>query len=353
MGSFLPGQAARQIQIGYLDEGDDGRSWDAYVEARTGTVTDLFAWRRVVRDAYGIRSYFLTATDESRIVGTLGLYEIKHPIFGHYLTTAVFGNDGGLHFDSPEARDSLVAEARKLANDLDVAYLVIRTRDLDLDEFQIDRNYYGAVLDLTERADELWKQLPGKTRNQVRRGEKEGFTLKSGAEQAGAFFDVFHTHMRDLGSPAHSRKYYEAIAEHLGDRAEYLVVTDGAKLVAGALLFRVNGSAMNYHTVSLRQYNRRCPNYLLYWRMIEASASNGLRWFDMGRSRAGSSQLQFKSNWNPQEVPLHYNFFLRKSENIPDLDPRNAKYRVAISLWQKMPLFVTKSVGPRLITGLA
>jgi FemAB-related protein (PEP-CTERM system-associated) len=288
-----------------------------------------------------------------RIVGTLGLFEIKHPIFGHYLTTAVFGNDGGIHFDTWAARDSLAAEARKLADDLNVAYLVIRTRNLDLDGFRVDRNYCTALMDLESGADELWKQLPAKTRNQVRRGMKEGFTLETGHDQLGAFYDVFHQHMRDLGSPAHSRKYYEAIVEQLGDRAEFLVVRDSTKLVAGALLFRVNGTAMNYHTVSLREYNRRCPNYLLYWKMIESSATLGSRWFDMGRSRVDSPQLQFKANWNPTEIGLHYNFFLRKLKDIPDLDPRNARYRVGIALWQKMPLLVTKAVGPRLITGLA
>ena len=76
-------------------------------------------------------------------------------------------------------------------------------------------------------------------------------------------------------------------------------------------------------------------------------------WFDMGRSRVGSPQLAFKSNWNPREVPLTYNYFLRKLKAIPDLDPRNAKFRMQIVLWQKMPLVVTKTVGPRLITGLA
>ena len=36
--------------------------WDAFVGPRTHTVTDLAAWRAVVRDAYGIRSHVLTAT---------------------------------------------------------------------------------------------------------------------------------------------------------------------------------------------------------------------------------------------------------------------------------------------------
>ena len=95
--------------------------------------------------------------------------------------------------------------------------------------------------------------------------------------------------MRDLGSPAHGARFYESIVEHLGEHADFLVVREGNALVGGALLFRLNGTAMNLQTVALRGCNRRCPNYLLYWKMIEASCAAGSRWLDMGRSEAGSS----------------------------------------------------------------
>jgi len=341
------------MRITEIRGGDDAKRWDEYVGARTGTVTDLSAWREIVREVYGLKSYFLAAMDDERIIGALGLFEIRHPIFGHYLTTAVFGNDGGLYFDDAVGRDGLLAEARNVADRVNAAYLLIRTRDLELDGFRVDRSYRTAVMDLEGGADAVWKRLPAKTRNQVRRGIKEGFTVETGHDQLGAFYDVFHEHMRVLGSPGHGRRYYEAIVEHLGDRADFLVVKDGSKVVAGALLFWVNGTAMNYHTVALREYNRRCPNYLIYWRMIEASCTRGCRWFDMGRSRFDSSNLQFKENWNPQEMPLSYNYFLRKLKDVPNLDPRNPRYRMQIALWQKLPLFVTKTLGPRLISGLA
>jgi serine/alanine adding enzyme len=340
------------MQIAFISDDESAERWDAYVGSRTSTVTDLFAWRRVVRNTYGIESQFLAALEEDRIVGTLGLFEIKHPIFGHYLTTAVFGNDGGFYFDNAAVRDMLAAEAMRLADRLDVAYLVIRGRALELEGFHVARDYVASVVDLDGGADALWKRLPAKTRNQVRRGMKEGFTIETGHDQLDAFFDVFHEHMRDLGSPAHSRHYYDGIVKQLGDHVEFLVVRDGNKLAAGALLTSVNDTALNYHTVSLRRYNQRCPNYLLYWTMLETSCEKGLKWFDMGRSRAESPQLKFKSNWNPQEVTLTYNYFLRKMKDVPDIDPRNPKYRVQIALWQKMPLFVTKAIGPRLISGL-
>lgn len=341
------------MRVEYVRETDDFTRWDAYAGARASSVTDLFAWRRVVRDAYGITSHFLLAVDDSAVLGSLSLFEIKHPIFGHYLATAVFGNDGGLFYESVAARDVLVAEAQRLADELKVAYVVIRTRETALSGLNADRHYRTAVLDLEGDAVAALNRLPATTRNQVRRGMKEGFTVSTGPDQIGAFFDVFHEHMRDLGSPAHGMPFYAAIQRHLGDRAEFYVVRDGATLVAGALLFSVNSTAQNHHTVSLRRFNRRCPNYLLYWRMIEAAYARGLKTFDMGRSEAGSGQAKFKENWGTRAVELCYNYHLVRAKSLPSLSPSNPTFRMAIEAWSRLPVFVTKALGPRLISGLA
>ena len=341
------------MRIAYLTESDSGAQWDEYAGARASAVTDLFAWRRVVREAYGMASHFSIALENDRIAGALGLFELRHPVFGHYLATAVFGNDGGLHFDTGEARDALLQEARALARRLGVSHLIIRTRDGDLPGFEADRRFQTAIVDLEGDSESAWQRLPVKTRNQVRRGMKEGFTVSTGPGQVGAFYEVFHQHMRDLGSPAHGMRYYESILRNLGDRCEFFVVRDGANLVAGALVFWVNGTAMNYHAVALRRFNTRCPNYLLYWRMIEAAYAHGCRQFDMGRSEVGSSQLKFKANWAPREVGLCYNYDLVKLRAIPRLDPRNPRFRLAIASWQRLPLFVTRALGPHLISGVA
>ena len=341
------------MRVTAVAEGEDAARWDAYVGARTSTVTDLAAWRRVVRQAYGLRDHFLAALDGDRMVGALGLYEIDHPVFGHYLTTAVFATDGGFQFEDATARDALLQAAKDLTARRGAAYLQIRTRSAAFDGFRVDHHYRTAVLDLSGGAEAVWKRLPSKTRNQVRRGTKEGFSLATGHREMGAFFDVFHQHMRELGSPAHGWKFYESILEHLGEQTDFLVVREGETLVAGAMLFQWNGTGMNLQTVSLRPWNRRCPNYFLYWKMIEASCAAGSRWLDMGRSEAGGANIAFKSNWGAHEIALQYNYFLLGAKDVPYLDPHNPKYRLAIRAWQKLPLFVTRRLGRHLITGLA
>ena len=291
------------------------KRWNEFVEPRARSVTELFAWRRVVKESYNIESHFIAVEDDGSFIGALGLFEIKHPLFGHYLTTSAFSNDGGFYCNSTQASDLLLGEAKRLAEDLNVEYLLIRTRGTDLEGFAVDRHFQTAVLDLNEGADSVWEnKLRGKTRNHVRRGLKGGFTVQSGHDQIGNFHQVFHTHMRDLGSPAHSRRYYDSIVKHLGERTQFMVVHDGGNLAAGALLFEINGTAMNYHTVALRQYKRRCPNYLIYWDMIKNSCIRGNTKFDMGRSEADGPNIHFKKHWGTRIVTLKYNYYLPKAD---------------------------------------
>jgi FemAB-related protein (PEP-CTERM system-associated) len=332
---------------------DEAARWDAWVAPRTRTVTDLFAWRRVVREAYGLQAHLLIAVDDAgRTRGALGLYEVRHPLLGHYLATAPFANDGGLHYDDAGARDLLLAEATRLCAERRASHVVIRTRGEDLPGFTPDHRYQTAVVDLGGGAAALWKRLPGTTRNQVRRGQKEGFAIRTGPAEIEPFHRVFHAHMRELGSPAHGLRYYELIARHLGERARFITVREGETVVAGALLFTMNDTAANLQTVSLREYNRRCPNYLLYWHMMETSGAAGCTRFDMGRSVEGGGNLAFKENWKPEVSPLSYNYHLRTLTAVPFVDPRNPRYRLPIEVWRRLPLSLTRALGPRLIGGL-
>jgi len=341
------------IRVELLDADATVPEWRDYVTARATAATDLPAWRDVLRDAYGTRAHTLCATEDGRVVGALTLFEIRHPVFGHYLASAAFGTDGGLFSDSDEAREALAVAARAFADQKRVASLVVRTRGPALAGYATTDRFRTSVLTLDADAKVAFDALPSKTRNQIRRGTKEGFAIATGPGELVAFHDVFHRHMRELGSPAHGRRFYEAVLRHLAPYVEFYVVRDGAELAAGALVFRVNGTAANYHTVSLRQYNRRCVNYLLYWRMIEDAIAQRCRAFDMGRSEANTSQLAFKENWEAREIPLHYEFYRPGGGSVPDLSPRNPKYRLAIEVWRRLPLVVTRALGPHVISGIA
>jgi FemAB-related protein (PEP-CTERM system-associated) len=340
------------VDVVELADGDGYTAWERFVAPRASTVMELPGWSRVVREAYGLRPLVLAAFRSGNIVGVLSMAEIRHPIFGHYLSTAPFGTDGGLIADDPEIEAALLKAAKDRSAAINAKYLLVRSRK-NLDGFQVDTHYTTALVRLAKDADTAMLNLPSKTRNQVRKGIKEGFRLTHGPHEMKTFFRLFHRHMRDLGSPAHSLDFYQSIQKNLPAQTYFQVVWDGNEPVAGSLFFVVNGTAMNLQTISLKKYNSRCANYFMYWSMILFAIERGCTVLDMGRSLQGSRNLAFKENWAPNIVPVSYNYFLPAGGPIPFLDPRNVKFRMVVAAWKCLPVFLTKNIGPYLIQGIA
>ena len=342
------------MEIRKLQTDIENDSWDQHVLARTDSVLELSAWTKVLRESYRIESHIFAALDRGHLVGGLALYEIKHLLLGHFLVTAPFGSNGGFFFDNDKTKAALVQHGEQLAERVDADYLLIRTRGVEISGFDQHQRYCVSLMPLETDTEVTWNNvLRAKTRNQIRKGMKSGFQLLQGADHIPLFYELFHRHMRELGSPAHSRVFYESIQKHLGDHTDFLILQKDGKLVAGAMMFHINQVAMNLQTVSLSPYKGLCANYLLYWKMIELATEYGCRQFDMGRSTVDSQVLRFKKNWGSEAVSLNYNYLLRKSENIPFTDPSNPRYRLAINTWKHLPLFLTKYLGPKLIWGLA
>ena len=106
----------------------------------------------------------------------------EHPLPGHYLVTCPFADDGGLHHNDTDARDLLLAEARRLCAEQRASHVVIRTRAArTFRALHGHHRYQTAVVDLAGGADAVCaKSVSATTRNQVRRGQKEGFRYALG-----------------------------------------------------------------------------------------------------------------------------------------------------------------------------
>lgn len=87
-------------------------------------------------------------------------------------------------------------------------------------------------------------------------------------------------------------------------------------------------------------------NDFMYWELMRRSAEQGLRWFDYGRSKVGTGSYSFKKNWGFSPEPLHYEYWLVKAKEVPNVSPTNPKYRMFIDTWKRLPLPVTRAVGP-------
>ncbi len=156
--------------------------------------------------------------------------------------------------------------------------------------------------------------------------------------------------MRDLGTPVYSRKLFEAILHYFADSAEVCVVRLGETPVAGAIVVHGRGITEVPSASSLRQFNPLCANMLMYWNLLNRSMERGQAVFDFGRSTRGSSTYKFKKQWGAVEHQAVWQYALRG--DAAELNPDNPKYGRMVQLWKRLPVRITRMIGPAIVRGI-
>jgi len=330
-------------------EGSDAE-WDALVAAHPeGTACHLAGWRHVMADALGHETLYRIAVDaEGRRRGVLPLVHVRSRLFGSYLLSMPFLNDGG-PLGPPAARAALgetaVAEARRRRVDL----LELRGRTpVPGDAFSTSDRKLTVLMELGDSSETLWEEgLRSKVRSQVRRPMKEGMTARFGHDLLDPFYEVFSRTMRDLGTPVLPRRFFASIAEHLREHVIFCSVErEGMPLAAGCG-FLWNGEYEITWAGSLREASRMAPNMLLYWSLMEESIRRGAHTFNFGRCSPDSGTHRFKRQWGGDDLPLPWSQWSADGVAATP-NPDSPKYRLATNVWSRLPVAVTNRLGPPL-----
>lgn len=324
------------------------REWDAYVEGcPDATLYHLWGWREVFEGAFGHRAIYLAARRDGEITGILPLVRFDHALFGRFLVSLPFVNYGGVVASNDVAARALVGHARALGEQSKSSHVELRHFDQRFPDLQAKRHKVTMLLPLARSAESLWEKVDKKVRNQVRKAQKSNLTTESGGvEWLGEFYEVFCRNMRDLGTPVYGRTFFERVLRQFPDRARVFVVRKGRTPVAAGISLAYRGSIEVPWASSLREYRTNCPNYLLYWTMLEFAIDQGFEQFDFGRSTPDDGPYNFKKQWGARPVPLCWEYRLLGAAGLPDRSTRNPKFRAAIAAWQRLPLSVANLVGP-------
>lgn len=318
----------------------------------------LESWTFFTRQIYGFPVYRIVSQSNSQIDGWLAMVHVKHPVFGNYLVTSPFGSYGGFGYASVAVRDALLEKAWALAKDLGVKHVNVRfdAGEEDPPNGWIQHpNYCTFFVNLTPNPDNLLRSFSSDHRNHVRKSLKKGFSIRFG--QLDLLDDVYEClarSMHELGSPYHSRKYLRLMVESMGDNLEFAVMYGPNGKIAGAGVFIFHGDVVtNLHANILRDFRSDHAGEFLYWSVIERYSVKGFKVFDLGRSLIGSGNETFKMKWKPRRQLLAYWYALMDGYVLPDLNQKNPKFQAAIWVWQRLPAFLVRLIGPYLINGLA
>lgn len=329
--------------------------WEAFV-ARRGTVPLSYhpAWLKVLERGLRQVPYCLEAVDGNRTLGLLPLTYLNTRLFGRFLVGLPYLNYGGAMTDDEATALRLIDRAVELADQLDVRHLELRhERAVDHPALvQRPGSKVHMQLPLPATTEELWKAIPSKVRNQVRKGQKSELTIAWGGEELlPEFYAVFSENMRDLGTPVFSRSLFRSALRRFRDRAEFCVVRIARRPAAAALLLHGWGVTEVPSASSLRRHNNKCANMLMYFSLLERAVSRGQETFDFGRSSPESSTYQFKRQWGAAPSPAAWQYYVR-SGNSSDMRPDNPRFHRLIRIWQRLPLGLTRLIGPPIVRGI-
>jgi FemAB-related protein (PEP-CTERM system-associated) len=182
----------------------------------------------------------------------------------------------------------------------------------------------------------------------TRQGAKHGLRAELGMGHLDGFWDVYANSVHSLGSPVFPRRLFRAIAQEFGKECELLTVWREQRMVAGVLSLRYEDQVLPYYGGALPEALPYSVNDFMYWELMCHAATAGCRIFDFGRSREGTGAYHFKRHWGFEPVPLPYQYILRNGRGMPDVSPSNPKMHLAVEAWKRLPLPLTKVIGPRL-----
>jgi len=334
---------------------ETGSTWDAFVASqRYSTNYHQYAWRRVIEKSFGHMTHYLVArNDTDEICGVLPLVHMKSALFGNFLTSLPYVNYGGLLCIDENARATLLTGLDGLLIKLRADHVELRHIGSFVKGLVTKQHKVTMILDLDNEEEVQWQALDAKVRNQVRKAVKCGLRVVTGyMELLDGFYGVFCRNMRDLGTPVYSKDFFlNILAEH-PDTTRIISVMLGEKVVASGILSWFRDIMEVPWASSIRDYRELCPNNLLYWEAIRFAIRSGKRKFDFGRSTPGEGTYQFKKQWGAEPVQLYWQYLLKDGNQLPELNPKNPHYELAIKVWQRMPLAMANLLGPTIVRNI-
>jgi FemAB-related protein (PEP-CTERM system-associated) len=339
-------------RLGRNDAANNGR-WDDFVmSCPSATFFHRAGWQVIIQEVFHHATFFLYVERNGVIQGVLPLAQVKSLLFGNALVALPFAVYGGVAANTDEAADALEQEAESIAVKLGVQHLEFRNvkqRHEDWPRQDLYVSFRKAILPEIE-ANLL--AIPRKQRAMVRKGINSGLISELDAD-VNRFFQLYADNVHRHGTPAMPKRYFAKLLQVFGKDCEVLIVSSAdQRILSGVLSFYFRDEVLPYYAGDFPAARETAANDFKYWELMRRSCERGIKMFDYGRSKKGTGSYSFKTNWGFEPQPLCYEYRLYKRDAIPQNNPSNAKYKLFIEAWRRMPIWLANRIGPHIIRNL-
>ncbi|NPV63880.1 MAG: FemAB family PEP-CTERM system-associated protein [Methanotrichaceae archaeon] len=327
------------------------QKWDNFVFKNCNTTFyHQMGWKKVVEETYNHKPHYLYCENDSgEMVGVLPLFQIGDVFSGKRLISVPFAPYCGACGENEMVENALVDEAIDLSQELGVRSLEIRgysTNSGLYNEFKNLENYSTFEFDLSNGLENIWKNMERSVRKNIKKGDRYHIesTMERSPSAIAEFYDIYARRMRNLGTPVHDKRFFT----NLGRLYPANFWINHAKLndliISSIFLLEFKDRLLGGWMSALEEYSSYAPTNFAYWSSIKYGCENGFRSFDFGRSLKNSGGHIFKKRWGSVEVSLSDRYYPMSGDVLIPQE----KYGKMTHIWKRLPLRVTKSIGPKI-----
>ena len=332
---------------------ETARCWDEFVLTHIdATFFHLSGWQKIIKKSFRHDCFFLFVEVDGKITGVLPLAYVKSLLFGKSLVSLPFAVYGGVVTADQASAEALENEALRIAEKLQVDRIEFRNTERRHESWPSQDLYVTFRKNISSDIEENMKNIPRKQRAMIRKGMANGLysSLNNDAEK---FYELYANNVQRHGTPVFARSYLDLLLEVFQTKCDILSVYDSSdRLISAVLNFYFRDQVLPYYAGDLPEARTLAANDFKYWELMRVSAERNIKLFDFGRSKRDSGSFSFKKNWGFHPIPLYYEYHLHRGTNIPQNNPANKKFYLAIELWKRLPSVVAMRVGPHIVRNL-
>jgi len=120
------------------------------------------------------------------------------------------------------------------------------------------------------------------------------------------------------------------------------------EVIGGKLILFDRQTCYFVWAAARRDRMKYAPVQALNWAAIKDACKNECVEIDMGRSTRDSSHQSFKKYWGVETHSLPWTYQLIGDSVMPGLNPDNPKFALAVRTWRRLPVCLTRLIGPSL-----
>ena len=278
------------------------------------------AWARVLSESYGYEPFYFGSTKNGRILSLLPVMEIRSLLTGARGVSLPFTDlcpeIAEDQFPTNNHSDQIASfgKIRKWR------YFELRGARFAEPKWKPFCSYYSHELDLRKGEKELFSNLRGSTKRNIKKAVKEGVEVEcsSSLQSLRTFYNLHCTTRKKHGLPPQPFKFFKKLHQHLISKGHGLVSLANyhGKMAAGAVYLHFGKKAVYKFGASDPKYTNVRPNNQVMWESIRRYINMGFESLAFGRTDMDNEGLlQFKRGWGVEEKVIDYYLYdLSKSK---------------------------------------